>query len=179
MDGAKARRNTQRNAVRNAMNDDSSNGATGPVLNLESFLPYRLSILANRVSAVIAQDYADRFDMTVPEWRTMAALGEHPGLSAAEVAGFTEMDKVAVSRAVARMLEMGRLTRTTAAHDRRRSVLKLSAAGQRIYRQIVPVARAHEANLVAALNGDERRQLDKLIDKLFAAATADLKPEKR
>jgi DNA-binding MarR family transcriptional regulator len=161
------------------MNDDSPNGGTGPILRLEGFLPYRLSVLANRISAAIAQDYAERFDMTVPEWRTMAALGEHPGLSAAEVASFTEMDKVAVSRAVARLIEAGRLTRSTAPEDRRRSVLRLSAAGQRIYRQIVPVARAHEANLVAALSPEERRQLDKLLDKLFAAATADLRRGKR
>jgi DNA-binding MarR family transcriptional regulator len=161
------------------MNDDNSNGGSGPVLRLEGFLPYRLSVLANRVSAAIAQDYAERFDMTAPEWRTMAALGEHPGLSAAEVAIFTEQDKVAVSRAVARLIEAGRLTRSTAPEDRRRSVLRLSAAGQRIYRQIVPVARAHEANLVAALSPEERRQLDKLLDKLFAAATADLKRGKR
>ncbi|HWA42969.1 MAG TPA: MarR family winged helix-turn-helix transcriptional regulator [Hypericibacter adhaerens] len=160
------------------MNDDSGGGAA-PILRLEDFLPYRLSVLSNRVSAAIAQDYAERFDMTVPEWRTMAALGEHPGLSAAEVATFTEMDKVAVSRAVARMIEMGRLTRTTSPDDRRRSVLKLSAAGQRIYRQIVPVARAHEANLVGPLSTEERRQLDKLLAKLFAAATADLSRAKR
>jgi DNA-binding MarR family transcriptional regulator len=175
MEGAELQRNPQRND----MTDDSPNGGPGPVLKLENFLPYRLSVLSNRVSAAIAQDYADRFDLTVPEWRTMAALGEHPGLSAAEVAGVTEMDKVAVSRAVARLLQAGRLTRGTAADDRRRSVLKLSAAGHRIYRQIVPVARAHEANLVTALNAEERRQLDKLIDKLFAAATADLKQGER
>jgi DNA-binding MarR family transcriptional regulator len=161
------------------MNDDSTPVAPGSVLKLETFLPYRLSVLSNRVSAAIAQDYAKRFDLTVPEWRTMAALGDRPGLSAAEVASVTEMDKVAVSRAVTRMLGMGRLTRTTAADDRRRSVLKLSAAGQRIYRQIVPVARAHEAHLAAALNAEERRQLDKLLDKLFAAATADLRQERK
>jgi DNA-binding MarR family transcriptional regulator len=157
------------------MTDDIAQGGAAAILRLEDFLPYRLSVLSNRVSAAIAQDYAKRFDLTVPEWRTMAALGEHPGLSAADVASFTEMDKVAVSRAVARMLQMGRVSRSTATDDRRRSVLKLSAAGQRIYRQIVPVARAHEAHLVAALNSEERRQLDRLLDKLFAAATADLR----
>jgi DNA-binding MarR family transcriptional regulator len=159
----------------NDMTDDILQSGTAAVLRLEDFLPYRLSVLTNRVSAAIAQDYAERFDLTVPEWRTMAALGEHPGLSAAEVASFTEMDKVADSRADARMLQMGRVTRSTAADDRRRSVLKLSATGQRIYRQIVPVARAHEAHLVSALNTEERRQLDKFLDKLFAAATADLR----
>lgn len=144
------------------------------VLQLESFLPYRLSVLANRVSAAIAADYAERFDLTIPEWRVMAVLGRFPGLSAAEVAGFTAMDKVAVSRAVARLLRTRRLLRGTASDDRRRSVLRLSPAGERVYRQIVPLARMHESRLAGALSTGERRDLDKLLDKLTAAAAADL-----
>jgi len=131
-------------------------------------------VLANRVSAAIAADYAERFDLTIPEWRVMAALGRFPGLSAAEVAALTAMDKVAVSRAVARLLAARRLLRATAPADRRRSVLRLSPAGERIYRQIVPMARMHENRLAGALSEAERRELDRLLDKLTAAATADL-----
>jgi DNA-binding MarR family transcriptional regulator len=144
------------------------------ILELESFLPYRLSVLANRVSAAIAADYAERFDLTIPEWRVMAALGRFPGLSAAEVASFTAMDKVAVSRAVARLIAAGRLSRGIAAEDRRRSVLRLSPAGERIYRRIVPLARMHESRLAGALTDPERRELDRLLDKLTRSATADL-----
>lgn len=159
--------------------DDSANRSATAVLELASFLPYRLSILANRVSATIAQDYQARFDLTIPEWRVMAVLGMRPGLSAGEVASFTEMDKVTVSRAVARLIEAGRLVRATAPEDRRRSVLRLSAAGRRIYREIVPRALEHEARVAAALGPEERRQLDGLIDKLLAAAAADLSAGRR
>lgn len=143
-------------------------------LQLESFLPYRLSVLANRVSAAIAADYAERFDLTIPEWRTLAVLGRFPGLSAAEVASYTAMDKVAVSRAVARLLAAGRLLRSVAPEDRRRSVLRLSASGLAIYRRIVPAARRHERNLASVLSTAERRELDRILDKLLAAAASDL-----
>jgi hypothetical protein len=43
-------------------------------LHLERFLPYRLSLLANTVSAAIADAYSTRHDMTIPEWRVMAVL---------------------------------------------------------------------------------------------------------
>ena len=36
-------------------------------LHLERFLPYRLSLLANTVSAAIADAYSTRHDMTIPE----------------------------------------------------------------------------------------------------------------
>ncbi|MCR6644506.1 MAG: MarR family winged helix-turn-helix transcriptional regulator [Terricaulis sp.] len=79
-------------------------------LVLEQFLPYRLSILSNRVSRAIAARYAKAFDLTIPEWRIIAVLGRSPGLSAKDIAEATEMDKVAVSRAVARLSAAGRIT---------------------------------------------------------------------
>ena len=63
-------------------------------LELERFLPYRLSVLTNRISDAIARQYSERFDLTAAEWRVMAALGNTPGLSSSEVAARTAMDKV-------------------------------------------------------------------------------------
>lgn len=62
-------------------------------LGLDTFLPYRLSVLANTVSSAFARLYADRFDLTIPEWRVMAVLGSQAPLSAGEVAARTAMDK--------------------------------------------------------------------------------------
>src|SRR5215472_3067209 len=96
-------------------------------LELEHFLPYRLSILSNAVSQAIADDYQRRFDLSMTEWRVMAVLARFDGLSAREVAERTAMDKVAVSRALARLVEAGRVRREVADHDKRQSVLSLSA----------------------------------------------------
>ena len=60
-------------------------------LELQDFLPYRLSVLANTVSGSIAAGYAERFALSIAEWRVMAVLGNEPGLSAADVAGVTNM----------------------------------------------------------------------------------------
>ncbi len=139
-------------------------------LMLDAFLPYRLSVLANSVSRAIARLYAERFDLTIPEWRVMAVLGSCAPLSANQVAERTAMDKVRVSRAVARLLRSGRIDRRPDAADRRRSVLRLSRQGNDIYREIVPLARAVESKLVTALDTDERRALDDVMRKLQARA---------
>ena len=120
-------------------------------LDLDRFLPYRLSVLTNHVSDAIARQYSERFDLTIPEWRVMAALGNTPGLSASEVATRTAMDKVAVSRAVARLLAKGHIERGTASHDKRQSVLRLSDEGWKIYDQVAPLALEHEQRLLAHL----------------------------
>ncbi|MGY3266052.1 MarR family winged helix-turn-helix transcriptional regulator [Lysobacter sp. HA35] len=135
-------------------------------LDLEHFLPYRLSVLSNRVSGAIAQMYSERFDLGVTEWRVMAVLGRYPELSAGEVAQRTAMDKVAVSRAVAGLVEAGRVERETHDDDRRRSVLRLSDAGRDIHDQVAPLAIAFEKRLLEGMAADERDVLFRLLDRL-------------
>ena len=137
-----------------------------PTLNLKQFLPYQLSIVTNRISASFARLYSGKFNLTVPEWRVMAVLGQQPGLSADEVCGETEMEKVPVSRAVSKLLDKGLLKRDFSGDDRRRSILRLSEAGYAMYAQIVPLALAYETELKATLTRDEQSQLKLLLDKL-------------
>ena len=137
-------------------------------LELENFLPYRLSILSNTVSQSIAAEYQDRFELSMTEWRVMAVLGRFAELSAREVAERTAMDKVAVSRAVARLVNAGRVDRSIHDGDKRRSVLKLSEAGWAIHDEVAPMARSHERDLLAKLDEAERAQLNGILDKLMA-----------
>ncbi len=142
------------------------------MLDLEHFVPYRLSVLSNRISNAIARNYRDRFDLAVTEWRVIAILGRYPGLSAREVATRSAMDKVAVSRAVKRLLARGRIRRKLNASDRRATHLWLTPQGRSVYRAIVPAALAFEAELLAALDPDELTMLDRLLERLQLAAEA-------
>lgn len=139
-------------------------------LDLERFLPYRLSVLSNLVSGTIADAYQRRFDLTIPEWRVIAVLSRHPGVSAAEVAELTRMDAVAVSRAVARLLRAGRLRRVVSPRDRRRSVLSVSSAGAAVYREVAPIALGYERELLGALTATQRAVLGRALDTLTARA---------
>jgi DNA-binding MarR family transcriptional regulator len=138
------------------------------MLELERFLPYRLSVLSNRISQAIARIYHERFGLDVTEWRIMAVLGRFPGLSAGEVAERTAMDKVAISRGVARLLERELITRDVHEDDRRRSVLALSAAGEEVYGEIAPLALDYERRLLAELADEEREWLQRLLTRLDA-----------
>ena len=120
------------------------------------------------MSSTIAALYADRFSLTIPEWRVIAVLGRFPDLSAAELVQRTEMDKVAISRAVSRLLKTGRIRRQVFPGDRRRSLLELSKAGQKVYQQIVPLARSYEEELLSALSERQKSTLDSLLNALLA-----------
>ena len=151
---------------------DGRDAAPEAPLVLEDFLPYRLAVLAHRVSRAIARRYETEFDLTIPEWRVMALLAVEPGLTAREVAEKTPMDKVAISRAVRRLAEHGRLASVVDEGDGRRQRLKLTAKGLGVYGRIAPLARRLEARLLAAVGREERARMDALLTKLDAAARA-------
>jgi len=151
--------------------DDESDAATHDPLVLENFLPYRLSILSNRVSNAIARIYQRKFGLSIPEWRLIAVVGRFGPMSANEAAERTEMDKVRVSRAVQRMLAAGLLERATDAQDRRRSILRLSPKGAAIRVEIAPFAHQIEEQLLAPLGEADRAELDRVMRLLEQSAT--------
>ncbi len=139
-------------------------------LDLDRFIPYRLSVLTNRVSSAIARQYSDRFELSIPEWRAMAVLGGTSGLSAREVAERTAMDKVQVSRAIESLMRAGRVQRAADASDGRVMRLSLTPKGRAIYEEVVPLALHLEEVFLSALVPQERRTLESLLDKLARQA---------
>ena len=139
-------------------------------LILEEFLPYRLAVLSHTVSNKIAGVYEERFKVSIPEWRVIAILGRFPGLSAVEVAQRTMLDKVAVSRAVTKLIKSGRLDREFADADRRRSILNLSEEGKRIHDEIAPLALQFERDLLHGIADEDYESFNLVMERLLARA---------
>lgn len=139
-------------------------------LDLASFLPYRLSILQLAVSRSLARIYGKRFALSRHEWRALAVLARESPLTAVEIAERTSMDKVQVSRAIAKLIAAGRVTRGSDPNDRRRAPLRPTSEGRAVYRGIVPLVKARERELTSALTPSEARALDRIIDKLHRRA---------
>lgn len=135
---------------------------------LGRYLPFRLTVLSNRLTRRVARFYGERFNLTAPEWRTMAVLGQRGAMSANAVIVQTTMDKVRVSRAVAKLLKSGYITRVTDPEDRRRAILDLTPSGLEVYRQIVPLVQEVEAEMLAALSPDDRSGLDNALARIEA-----------
>lgn len=138
------------------------------MLRLQHFLPYRLYVIASRISISLAKQYEKEFSISRPEWRVLAVLAEKSSLSAAEVAEQTAMDKVAVSRAVSKLVGEKYIQRDFASEDKRRSKLSLSPKGEKMYERIVPVALAHEEKILEQFTAEEIDLLRKMLTKLDA-----------
>ncbi len=135
-------------------------------LKLQEFLPYRLSVLSNRVSSLIATAYSERFNIRIPEWRVIAVLGEEPGLTSKEVANQTAMDKVSVSRVVQSLVGKKHVKRFASQKDGRVAHLRLSQSGVDIYQKVAPLALRYEEELAGMLSVDEMDELNRIFNKL-------------
>ena len=140
-------------------------------LRLEDFLPYRLAVLSTTVSTTVARAYDKRFGVSIPEWRVIAVLGRFPGLSAVEVAERTLMDKVAVSRAVTKLIKNGRIDRKFDDTDKRRSILNLSEDGKKLHDEIAALALQFERDLLLGFSAEELENLNGIMERLLARAS--------
>ena len=141
-------------------------------LDLETYLPYRLSILSNTVSGAIAALYESRHGLSVADWRLMAVLGMDPDrpLTQTALCARTRMDKVQVSRAVKRLLDFGHIAREVDAADRRRAHLRLTESGRSVYGAVAPATLEWERELLSRLTPAEAAILDTVIARLQQVA---------
>lgn len=141
-------------------------------LDLDSFLPYRLSIASNRVSDAIAETYRSLFGLRIPEWRLVAVLAQGEGMTQQALGIATRMDKVSVSRAAIALADRGLVVRAPNPTDQRSHLLTLSAAGRSLYADVAPKALEMESRIFAGFAADEIAAFRAMLDRLDAAVTA-------
>jgi len=141
-------------------------------LELDAYLPYRLSVASNAVSGLIARAYEDRFGLTIPQWRLICVLTEDGPATPGAIVVRTGMDKVTVSRAAQGLMRRRLLERSDHHADGRSHVLALTGEGARLYAEIAPLALAYEAALIAGLAPNEVDLLKRLLTRLQRAADA-------
>ena len=144
--------------------------ATIQGMELEKFFPYRLAVLAEQVSLATAQVYRERFALSRDEWRVLAALAHQGEVRTADVKDRTTLDKMQVSRALARLERDGLVARLPDPDDGRAWRVRLLPAGMALYRKIVPMVQAREEYLLSDLTAQEREVLAGAIEKVEARA---------
>ncbi len=139
-------------------------------LTLDRFLPYRLSVASNAVSGRISNAYRKRYGLKIAEWRLITILAETERATPARLGDATRMDKIAISRAAAALIERALVAADDNPADGRSHFLSLTPDGQALYAEIAPLALATEAELFGQFSAEECRQLDTMLRRLEAAA---------
>ena len=123
---------------------------------LENFLPYQLSLLANRISKDFSKEYISRFKLNNAEWRIIAHLSqENEAISIREIYSKVDLEKSKVSRAVSRLSSRQILTKTVNLKDRRLVDLKLTKNGKKIIENMAKVAKDFESEVLIKIENPD------------------------
>jgi DNA-binding MarR family transcriptional regulator len=96
---------------------------------------------------------------SLAEVRVLYELAHRPGTTAVELSRDLGLDEGYLSRILRRFNRERLLRRTPSEHDRRRTLLSLTAKGERTFAPLNTGARDHVEVLIAALSTKERKEL--------------------
>ncbi|WP_207101749.1 MarR family winged helix-turn-helix transcriptional regulator [Paracoccus shandongensis] len=121
---------------------------------------------SSRLGAGASQEYHNRFQIGVVEWRILCHLAVEPWSNVIAMANSIGLDKSAISRALAAMEQRGLVEMRDGA--RRRREANLTPDGLALHRDVLPVARARESALLAGFDAHETEQLLAYFHRLIA-----------
>ena len=148
-----------------AANNDTAASPAG-----EGFARNYLAYLLARASLIVSNEFhaaLKTWDMSVPEWRVLACLTDVEGLSVGELAAMALMKQPRLTKVLDRMERDGLLKRRSAAKDRRRVTLHLTARGRARVKPVQRAASRHEAELLSQFTDDEKLIIKSALDLLI------------
>ncbi|AHG62684.1 transcriptional regulator, MarR family [Advenella mimigardefordensis DPN7] len=141
-----------------------------PMIDLNAFLPYQFSQLADVVSHSVATVYESRLGISRDDWRVLVAVNQARHMRATDIAQHTTLDKMQVSRAIARLEKKGFVSRKADADDKRQQILLATPAGQAAYEKVSPLMVARNDYLLQDLSPTEREVLQRSLDQVLNRA---------
>jgi DNA-binding MarR family transcriptional regulator len=139
-------------------------------LTLDDLLNYRLLRLYAASTAPVTRLMEGHWGITRREWRLLAQLAMHGGLSPSTLAERANLDRARTSRAISSLVGKKLVQRAAQRGDARRASVVLTAAGRRLFEEIFPQVAAINARVVAALDNAEVEVLDRALTRLTAQA---------
>jgi DNA-binding MarR family transcriptional regulator len=142
---------------------------------MEETTPQHLGHLIRRAqqihNKVWSLDVSD--EVTSPQLFLLGALELYPGIDQRTLGAVVSLDRSTTADVVERMLGRGYVQKTRDPADRRRNVLRLTAAGEELVKELQPRAVKKEDRLLGMLEPDDAAQLVRLLES-FVTAAADI-----
>jgi len=147
-------------------------------LDLEHFVPYRISILATLIRRALSEIYRDDPGLTEPEWKVLTTIAHKGPLPSGEIGPHMTLDRMAISRALTQLIRLKLVARAPLERDRRMTEVKLSEHGERVFSALARQAAAIEKIILDPLSTEEASEFLRLIDKIETNFRAHANPRR-
>lgn len=148
--------------------DSDSTGFVG------DYLLYLLAAASEGASAQFHAQVRAR-GLRVPEWRVLACLNDRDGAMITHLAKVSFFEQSRLTRIIVQMEVRGLVTRQSDPRDGRRVRVSLTDAGRVLAHELVPLAKQHEAALLALIPRNQGENLKPALHALLAALNTDSK----
>jgi DNA-binding MarR family transcriptional regulator len=131
-----------------------------------------LLVASRALVAVAARSLADVDDITLPQYRALIVVRNHPGMAVTDLADALDVHPSTATRLCDRLVRKHMIRRSQGTQDRRSTELHLAAAGRRLLDRVTDRRRRDLAAIAAKLPDDVRaRAVDALVG--FAEAAGE------
>lgn len=130
----------------------------------------KITKLGGLLSRPFFQTFATEHDLTLNEWRALVLIVRQPGVASQEIAAFTGLHAMNVSRAVTGLREKNRVTSEPDPANHRRQLLTATRQGRQLFDELFPSATSRADRLFDVLSPAERTQFSELLDRITARA---------
>jgi len=134
--------------------------------NINDQFLYHLSFTSDLIGFQEELMFQETCGITLAEWRVLSVVSSFKPISSKDITKVTTLNKVAVSRVLARLTEKGLIERAVATRDNRMQYLSLTSAGKQQFRKARAAFEKWSGSLLGALAPGEIEQLKHYLMKL-------------
>lgn len=137
-------------------------------LALHRNLSYRLSMISYLLGRHTARLYAHE-GLTAQHWKVLSVLYHKGPMPAVGVEAWVTLDKSAISRSVANLLQAGLVQRQLRSQDARSADIELTTAGVAISERLTAATAALQDRLMQGLSRPDRQRFFEALDMVESA----------
>jgi DNA-binding MarR family transcriptional regulator len=135
------------------------------MIDIEKSVGFLLAKAYQRACAIFKEEF-DNYDLTPQQFGLLAFLWDADGLSQAELAAKSQIDRTTMGGIVDRLEKEGLVERRNHPDDRRAYQVFLTARGKALEDELCPLAVRAQARVNAPLTAEEQATLVRLLEKI-------------
>jgi DNA-binding MarR family transcriptional regulator len=141
---------------------------------LGKFVPYLIYRITGHLNRNLRKNLR-RSGINLARWRVLAVLNDHGRLNISQIVEHTLLEQPTVSRVVDQLQREGLAVRETGDQDSRFVQVILTTAGEKAFKEVYPIAVAHQQQALRGFKQHEVKTLMGLLDRIQSNVSQDHK----
>ena len=113
------------------------------------------------------------YDLTPVQFAAMDAIAASPGIDQASVAAKIAYDRATIGGVIDRLEQKKYIVRSVCEHDRRAREVRLTKKGDRVFREILPIVRTLQKEILLGLDKAQSAAFLDLASKVISVAEGE------